>query len=84
MRSLVLAIAVLLTMSGCTKYFTVGENRGYCEEHGCDYSDAGLCGDPYEIYRQRHALGDRPYAGIDCRKGVAAGAAEIYVIEEGR
>lgn len=46
-------IAILL-MNGCSgRFFRVGYEKGYCEEHGYDYSDAGVCGDPMTIYKYR-------------------------------
>ena len=41
-------------LAGCSaKDFSLGYEKSYCEEHGCDYTDAGICGDPMEIYKYR-------------------------------
>lgn len=44
-----LGLAVL-SFSGCTRMIAVGEIKTYCQENGADFSDAGVCGDPYLIY----------------------------------
>lgn len=67
--SSILLLIALFLFSGCVKFFTIGENKGYCEENGCDYSDAGLCADPYEVYQHRFEIKDEPYANIDCPCG---------------
>lgn len=60
-------VLVALMFGGCSKFFTIGENKGYCEENGCDYSDAGLCADPYDLYQKRSQIRDEPYANIKCK-----------------
>ncbi len=62
-------LALGLTFNGCV--LNLGESQGYCEEHGCDYSDAGVCGDAFEIYKTRHKDVDKSYEHIECscRKG---------------
>lgn len=48
-----IGIAILL-LQGCSgKSLGVGYNETYCEERGCDFQDAGICGDPMEIYKNR-------------------------------
>lgn len=53
---------------GCSTYFAIGADKGYCEEHGCDYSDAGLCLDPYELNKHKNKYKKEAYANIDCHK----------------
>ena len=48
--NLTIAIAIGFMMSGCS-YLGFGENQTYCQEHGRNFKDAGVCGDTYEIYR---------------------------------
>ena len=50
--------------SGC--FFNLGESQGYCEEHGCNYADAGVCGDTFEIYKRRYDNLDKSYENIEC------------------
>lgn len=65
----IIRIAFLLTaiifMNGCS-YFNIGEPKGSCEELGCDYADAGVCGDVFEIYETRYKDLDRSYVNIKC------------------
>lgn len=63
---LALLSVLLIGLTGCSKYFTIGENKGYCEEMGCDYADAGICGDPYELYKERKNIKKQAYKNIDC------------------
>ena len=60
----VLMAIVMASFGGCSA-ISIGENETYCEEHGCDYSDAGFCGSPIKIYKHRHELG-RYVADCDC------------------
>ena len=55
-------LGVLLTLGGCAKHMGVGYNETYCEEHGCDYSDAGVCGDPMKIYKYRKYIDESSIA----------------------
>jgi hypothetical protein len=53
--------------SGCVaSAFNIGENEGYCEDAGCDYSDAGVCGDPYNILKNKEAAKKLAYDRIEC------------------
>ena len=53
--SLILIVTILM-MSGCSKWFSIGEELTYCEEHGCDYSDVGLCENPIDILKHKNEL----------------------------
>ncbi|PCI30920.1 MAG: hypothetical protein COB67_00250 [SAR324 cluster bacterium] len=64
--SISIIILLGITSTGCTKFFTIGENKGYCEENGCDYSDAGLCANPYDVFENRHTIKNEPYKNINC------------------
>lgn len=43
---------ILLFLSGCG-ILSLGYEKSYCEENGFDYTDAGLCGNPMLIYKNR-------------------------------
>ena len=32
---------------------SLGYEHSYCDEHGFDYTDAGVCGNPMDIYQNR-------------------------------
>lgn len=53
-KKIILGMVCSFMLNGCL--LTVGYDQTYCEENGADYSDAGVCGDPMEIYENRHAL----------------------------
>ena len=53
-KNIVVMILVSLVLSACS--VTVGEESTYCEEHGVDYSDAGVCDGPMAVYKARHRL----------------------------
>lgn len=58
-------IAIFFT--GCVEsMFSLGANKSYCEEHGCDYSDAGVCKDPYFVLLNKQNVKAGAYKGIDC------------------
>jgi hypothetical protein len=40
-------------LTGCSKMMGIGHEKSYCEENGIDYTDAGVCGDPMTIYKNR-------------------------------
>jgi hypothetical protein len=69
-----LSITTVILLSGCgSKFFNIGENKGYCEENGCDYSDAGVCDNPYDILLNKEKAKELAYKRIDCskcRKGI--------------
>jgi hypothetical protein len=47
---------------------SLGYEHTYCEEHGCNYQDAGICGDPMLIYKYRNYVDETniAYKGIKC------------------
>ena len=52
--SMFFATMALLALNGCSgKSLGIGYNETYCEQRGCDFQDAGVCGDPMEIYKYR-------------------------------
>ena len=53
--------------TGCIgKLINIGEEKGYCEEHGCDYSDAGVCGNVYELFKNKKKVAGVAYQNIQC------------------
>lgn len=65
-KNLLLAVATLFLLQGCNaaSYFTLGKNQTACEEEGCDYSDAGVCIDPYEIIANKSKANKDAYTKI--------------------
>ena len=49
-------VVVLLMLSGCSKWFSIGKELTYCEEHGCNYADVGLCENPINILKHKNEL----------------------------
>lgn len=50
-------LLITLMMSGCvSQAFSVGDEKSYCEEHGCDYRDVGLCANPLDILENKDNL----------------------------
>ena len=62
----ILALTTLLFFSGC---FSIGANETYCQEHGCDFHDAGVCGNSYDIYKNWKEAEKEAYKGYDCKQG---------------
>ncbi len=54
-------------LSGClASALSLGSNKSYCEENGCDYSDAGVCKEPYFVLNNKQSIKSGAYKGIDC------------------
>lgn len=64
---LILGVSSLF-LGGCS-WIGVGHNKTYCAEHGCDYSDAGVCGNSYDIYKNWRETEEKAYSGYACNKG---------------
>jgi len=56
MKVFVLGSAILLLMNGCSKIISVGETKTYCQEHGADFSDDGVCLTPLEVFKNRYEI----------------------------
>lgn len=66
-KLLVLTLFIPLLFSGCIgKLINIGAEKGYCEEHGCDYSDAGVCGDAYLLFKNKKKVASTAYQNIQC------------------
>jgi len=50
----ILVILFFLLFTGCS--MTLGKDDSYCEEHGVDFSDSGVCDAPMSVYKARHQL----------------------------
>lgn len=36
-------LLIVLSFNGCvSRFFSVGEERSYCDENGCNYKDSGV------------------------------------------
>ena len=83
MIRIVLFMMTSFFFAGCSSFFQIGANKGYCEEHGCDYSDAGFCIEPYTMYQNKDSYGDVAYKNIDCShcsSGRASNSTSVEVI----
>jgi len=63
---IILVGMVLITFNGCSTLFNLGENQTVCEENGCDYKDAGVCGNSFDIYNNWQKAKSEAYVGISC------------------
>lgn len=64
---MILTLFVPLFFTGCIgKLINIGAEKGYCEEHGCDYSDAGVCGDAYLLFKNKKKVASVAYQNINC------------------
>ena len=64
-RYLVL-VGVIFLLSGCSTMFNIGKNQTVCEENGCDYKDAGVCGNSYDIYKNWKKAKEMAYEDTPC------------------
>ena len=71
MKTILLSIILSIILSGCgvAEYFTLGKNKSYCEEQGCDYTDAGVCENPFDILQNKEKANKEAYKNIQCRRG---------------
>jgi len=63
MIKLLSIMLISMLFSGCS-FFNLGESQGYCEERGCDYSDAGVCDDAFVNFQTRYKDIERSYAHV--------------------
>jgi len=54
--------SIALLLSGCARMVSLGYEHPYCEEHGKNYQDAGICGDPMLIYKYRYYIDENNIA----------------------
>ena len=58
-KTMLIIFIVSLSFNGCvSRFFSVGEERSYCQEMGCDYRDLGVCANPIEILESKDDLND--------------------------
>ena len=62
--SIMVLIGVMF--SGCSM-LNLGKNQSKCEESGCDFSDAGVCMEPYYILEHKYKVKRYAYQGIGCK-----------------
>jgi len=62
-----------LALSGCSSMFSVGKEKSYCAEFGCDYTDVGVCANPIEILENKDDL-----SGIKKRNQIAKEASHDF------
>lgn len=49
----------LIIFSGCSAmghFFSVGEEKSFCKENGCDYTNVGVCAGPIDILENKNDL----------------------------
>jgi len=62
-RLIIIAFIISFTslfINGCS-YVGIGNSQTYCQENGCDYADAGVCGDTYMIYKNNKKVNKVAY-----------------------
>ena len=64
-KQIFMVTVITILLNGCT-FFNLGEPQGYCEERGCNYSDAGVCGDLFDNYKTRYNNLNDSYKHINC------------------
>jgi len=71
MKNSLFLILVSLLLNGCgiKDFFTLGENKTKCEEENCDYKDAGVCMNPFNILDDKEAVKIQAYKDFD-KKGM--------------
>ncbi|MFA6195372.1 MAG: hypothetical protein WC656_01855 [Sulfurimonas sp.] len=58
-HKILLFLLVALSFNGCiSQAFSVGSEKSYCQENGCDYTDVGLCANPLEILENKSDLSE--------------------------
>jgi len=58
-KMVLIAITVTLSLNGCvSRFFSVGEEKSYCQEMGCNYKDVGVCANPIKILENKDDLSD--------------------------
>ena len=52
-------LLIVLSFNGCvSRFFSVGEERSYCDENGCNYKDSGVCASPLEVLENKDDLSE--------------------------
>lgn len=70
LKTTIYIFIISIMFNGCVAdYFTLGKNKSYCEEHGCDYADAGVCEDPFEIIQNKKKYNKLSYSNVACKQG---------------
>lgn len=67
-KIVLLICAILFITSGCARALSVGEPESYCAEHGCNYSDDGVCASPREILEHKDDLSEIKKRNEEARK----------------
>lgn len=80
MQKFILIAMTTFMFSGCMSVFNIGHDKSICEEQGCDYRDAGVCGNSYDIYKNWKESKKRAYIDYGCKKSDVN--KRIIVIEE--
>lgn len=64
-----LVVTLGFFLSGCgASIFNLGHSQSSCKEKGCDFSEAGVCMDPYYVYKNKKKIKKQAYEDIDCSK----------------
>lgn len=69
-KNALVAIFISIFLQGCfvADFFTLGESKTICEEEGCDYKDAGVCMNPYEILTNKEISKIESYKQYDKKR----------------
>lgn len=67
MKNSLLLILITILLNGCVlkDFFTLGENETICEEENCDYKDAGVCMNPYDILEDKDYVRKQAYKDFE-------------------
>jgi hypothetical protein len=69
MKNSLWIILIAIFVYGCSikDFFTLGESKTICEEENCDYKDAGVCMNPFDILEDKEYVKNNAYK--DYEKG---------------
>ena len=62
LKLIIMIFSSVFIFTGCTKMVSLGYEHPYCEEHGKNYQDAGVCGNPMLIYKYRYYINENNVA----------------------
>lgn len=51
-------LMIILNFNACSSWFSIGDQLTYCQIHGCNYVDVGVCATPIEILHNKDDLSE--------------------------